>query len=190
MAKMKLNPAVDAFSGKLGNMVHRQLWGHHVVSRLPDFSDRVLSPNQVAQNNKYKSAGLIWKGLPDPVKAAYNDWGKRVNKPPYALFNKNHAVPPLVEEIDLSQYGGQAGQQIAVRAVDLFEVARVEITVRQTGGEVVEKGSAVKSQSQPQNWVYQASVTVPGPANLIVEAVAVNWPGKWGDRRELASIAS
>jgi hypothetical protein len=40
MAKMKLSPAVATLSGKLGNMVHRQLWGQHVVSKPSDFSDR------------------------------------------------------------------------------------------------------------------------------------------------------
>ena len=43
MAKITLNPAVAAMSGKLGNMVHRRLWGQQVTSRLPDFSERELS---------------------------------------------------------------------------------------------------------------------------------------------------
>jgi len=187
MAKMKLNPTVDAFSGQLGNMVHRQLWGGHVVSRPPDFSDRVLSPKQVAQNDQYKNAGRIWKALSDQAKAAYADWGKRVNKPPYALFNKNCSRPPAVEAIDVSQYHGQTGQSIGVRAVDLLEVTAVEVTVRHVAGGILEKGPAVKSLGDPQNWVYQATVTASESASLVVEAVAVNWPGKQGKRIELVS---
>ena len=185
MGKMKLNPTVDGLTGKLGNMVHRQLWGKHVVSRLPDFSDRVLTPKQVAQNNKYKGAGQIWRGLAAEVKAAYNAWGKRLNKPPYALFNKNCACPPTVEDVDVSKYAGQAGQPIRIRAVDLFEVASVEIRVREAGGNVVEKGAAVRSGSDSKEWVYQTTATVKNPVGASVEAVATNWPGNQGNRIQL-----
>ena len=188
MAKMKLNPAVNALSGKLGKMVHRQLWGEHVVSQAPDFSDRVLSPKQVAENTKYKTASLIWKGLPEAVRIAYKDWGKRINKPPYALFNKNYSSPPAVEAIDLSQYAGKASQPVTIRAVDLFEVSEVEVTVRQASGVVVEHGPAVRSPSEPRDWIYRTTVTVAGPATLVVEAVAMNWPGKRGNRLELLSV--
>lgn len=188
MAKMKLSPTVDAISGRLGNIVHRQLWGDHVLSRPPDFSLRVLSPKQLAQNNKYKQAALIWKGLPAQLKAAYREWGRRINKPPYALFNQNYSSPPSVEDIDLSQYHGQAGHPILVRAVDLFEVAAVEVTVRRTEGDIVEKGPAAQNQSEPQAWLYAASVAVPAPASLVVEAVALNWAGGQGRRMQLVSL--
>jgi hypothetical protein len=185
MAKMKLSPAVATLSGKLGNMVHRQLWGQHVVSPPPDFTDRVLSADQVAQNDKYRNAAMVWDALAADVKAGYKAWGKRLNKPPYALFNKNFSRPPSVEEIDLSQYAGQAGQTIGIRAVDLFEVAGVEVTVRAAGGNVVEKGAAVKKQGEKYKWAYQTTVAAQNPVGLSVEAMAKNWPGKQGNRVQL-----
>jgi hypothetical protein len=176
-------------TGKLGNMVHRQLWGRHVVSGVPDFSNRVLTPEQVSENNKYKLASLIWKGLPAEVKAAYKEWGKRLNKPPYALFNKNYASSPVVESIDVSKYGGQPGQTISIRVVDLFQVARVEVTVRQLGGEVVERGLAARSQTDLRDWIYQTTAALTPPIDLVVEAAAVNWPGKQGSRPAVVTLA-
>ena len=187
MAKMKLSPTVDGLSGKLGNMVHRQLWGVHVVSRVPDLSDRVLSAKQQSQINQYKSAGFVWKSLPGEVKAAYRDWGKQLNKPPYTLFNKNYSRPPIVEDIDVSQYGGQAGQAIVVRATDLFAIASVEVAVRQVGGRLVEKGAAIKAEGDPDRWIYRTTATESAPADLVIEAEAVNWPGKRGNRLALAA---
>jgi hypothetical protein len=189
MAKMKLNPAVETLTGKLGGMVHRQLWGRHVVSQPPDFSNRVLSPKQVAQNNQYKTAAEIWNKFPPEVRAAYNAWGKRLNKPPYALFNRNFSRPPSVEEIDLTQYTGQAGQTIVIRTVDIFEVARVDVTVREAGGNVVERGTAVKNSEKSDYWTYQTTMAVQNPAGLTVEAVAANWPGKEGNRLQLLSVS-
>jgi hypothetical protein len=188
MAKMKLSPAVATLSGKLGNMVHRQLWGQHVVSRLPDFTNRVLSADQIAQNDKYRNAAMVWDELAAEVKAGYKAWGKRLNKPPYALFNKNFSRPPSVEEIDLSQYAGQAGQTIGIRAVDLFEVAGVEVTVRGVGGNVIEKGAAARKQGEKYQWTYQTTVGAQNPVGLSVEALAKNWPGKEGNRVQLLTM--
>ena len=188
MAKMKLNPTADELTGKLGNMVHRQLWGKHVVSRPPDFSGRVLTPKQVTQTNKYKTAGSIWKRLPAEVKAAYAAWGKRLNKPPYALFNKNYGTTPVVESIDVSLYGGQPGQTISIIAQDLFEVARVEVTVRLVAGELNERGSAIRSQTDPGQWIYQTTTAVSVPASLVVEAIAINWAGKQASRPAVVNL--
>jgi hypothetical protein len=188
MAKMKLNAAVDTFSGKLGNMVHRQLWGKHVVSRPPDFSKRVLSSKQLAENTKYKSSSLIWKQLPERVKAAYSAWGRQANKPPYALFNKNCSCSPIVEAIDLSAYRGEAGQPISVHATDLFAVAGVDVTVRGADGEVLETGPATQVEPERDAWVYQSTLTVVDLPELVVEAVASNWPRKQGSRLELLSL--
>ena len=188
MAKMTPNPAIDRLSGAVGDMVHRKLWGTHVVSRKPDFSDRVLSDKQLAQNNKYKFAGLIWDALTPEVKAAYREWGKRLNKPPYALFNKNHSRPPSVEAIDLSRYTGQAGQTIGITATDLFQVASVAVTVREAAGAVVETGAAVKVAGTQHQWSYQTAATAHNIVGLSVEAVAVNWPAKAGNRIELLPV--
>ncbi len=185
MAKMKLNPAVETLSGKLGDMIHRQLWGRHVVSHVPNFSNYVPSLKQCAQNNKYKAAGAIWGTLAPEVKAAYGAWGKELNRPPYALFNKNYAHPPTVEDIDLSGYTGQPNQIINVHAVDLFEVARVQVTVRAAGGNVIESGAALKVEGSKRQWIYRTTGTVEEPAGLTVEAVAVNWPGREGNRIEI-----
>jgi hypothetical protein len=190
MAKMTPNPLLNGLSGAVGEMVHRTLWGTHVVSNKPDLSDRVPSAKQVAQNNQFKDAGAVWDNLAPEVKAAYRDWGKRLNKPPYALFNKNHSQPPSVEKIDLSQYTGQAGQTIAITATDLFQVARVDVTVRDAAGTVVEKGAAVRVAGTQHQWTYTTTAAAPNLVGLSVEAVAVNWPAKAGNRIELLSAPS
>lgn len=188
MAKMKLNPAVNGLSGKLGKMVHRNLWGIHVVSALPDLSHRVLTPKQIEENNKFRTAALVWRTLPDEIKAVYAAWGKRLNKPPYALFSKNCCRPPMIEAIDVSQYRGQAGQKIAIRAVDLIQVAAVEVTVQRVGGSLIEKGSAARVLPGSDVWMYQTTASAVMPADLVVQAVATNFPGKQGDRIALVSV--
>jgi hypothetical protein len=191
MGKIKLNPAVHQLTGRVGDFVYRELWGDLICGPVPDFSDRVLSSAQVAENNKYKLAGLIWRQLDASVKAAYGAWGKRLNKPPYALFNKNRSRPPEVESIDLSAYTGKAGEPIGVVARDLFDVARVELVVREPAGAVVERGAAVRSATDPARWEYQSTAAIANTAGATVEATAGNWAAREGNRiQPLATAAS
>ena len=185
MGKLKLSPGFAGMRGKVGNMVHRQVGNLQIAGALPDFSTRVLSDKQVASNNRFKESGVAWKGLPSAVKNTYKARAKELNSSPCGLHKKNYCQPPSVESIDLSGYTGQAGQSIAVRATDLVEVARIDVTIREAGGNVVESGAATPGIGGSMDWVYLSKTQVPIPAGLTVEAVAANWTGRTGSRLQL-----
>ena len=189
MANIKLNPAVAAMSGKLGDMVHRRLWGQQITSRLPDLSDRELSEKQLAQVGRFTTGSVKWKGLPAEVKARYKARAKELEMPPCALYQKTNARPPSVEEIDLSQYTGQAGQIIRVGAVDLVDVAGVEVIIRQAGGDPLESGPAARPADGNPYWIYQTTAAASSPAGLTVEAIAVNWPGQRASRMQMLGVS-
>lgn len=188
MAKIKLNPAVAAMSGKLGDIVHRQLWGQQVTSRLPDFSQRQLSEKQRAQISRFATGGRKWNGLPDQIKARYKARARELQMPPCGLYQKTSAQPPTVEEIDLSQYTGQAGQIIGVAAADLVDVAAVDVIIREAGGSVLESGPAARPADGDPFWLYQTTATASQVAGLTVEARAVNWPGQRANRLQLLGV--
>ncbi len=83
-----------------------------------------------------------------------------------------------MKEIDLSQYTGQAGQIIRVIAVDLVDLAAVEVIIRQAGGERLESGPATRPVDGSPYWLYQTTAAAGSPAALTVEAIATNWPGR------------
>jgi hypothetical protein len=190
MAKIKLNPAVAALSGKIGDMVHRRLWGQQIISHLPDFSQQTPSERQVAQVQWFKTGAVKWNSLPSEVKDRYKARAKELQMPPCGLYQKTNAHPPSVEGIDLSQYTGEVGQTIRVAAVDLVEIAGVEVIIRQAGGEKLEAGSAVQSADGTHYWTYQTKAAVANPAGVTVEAIAVNWPGQRATRMQMLGTSS
>lgn len=105
--------------------------------------------------------------------------------PPCALYQKTSARPPSVEDIDLCQYTGQAGEIIRVGAVDLVDVAKVEVIIRQAGGNQLESGPAARPAGGSPYWIYQTTAAASSPAGLTVEAIAVNWPGKRANRMQM-----
>jgi hypothetical protein len=185
MAKVQLNPAVAALSGKLGDIVHRRLWGQQITSRLPDFTHRVLSEKQRAQVGRFTTGSFKWNGLPAEVKERYTARARELEMPPCALYQKTSARPPVVEEVDLSEYSGQAGQIIRVGAVDLVEVAQVEIIIREPGGQPLESGLAARAAGDDSRWLYWTTAAASSAPGLTVEAVAVNWPGQRGSRMQM-----
>jgi hypothetical protein len=56
----------------------------------------------------------------------------------------------------------------------------VNVTIRNLTGDVVESGAAAKPPNRNGRWVYKTTVAAPESGSLVVEAVAVNWPGKSG----------
>lgn len=182
MAKIKLNPAVAAINGKMGDMVHRKLWGQQVTSRVPDFSKRQLSEAQQAQVGRFTTGTVKWKGLPTEVKALYRARARELEMPPCGLFQRTSHRPPSVEEIDLSQYTGQAGEIIRAGAIDLVDVAKVEVIIRQAGASMLESGFATRPPEGDLYWTYQTTATAENPAGVTVEVIASNWPGQRANR--------
>ena len=182
MAKAQLDPALGALSGKIGNFVYRQSCGRQIVSELPDFRGRVPSEKQVAQISRFSTGNLKWKALSAEIKALYTARARELQMPPCALYQKNNSRPPTVEQIDVSQYTGQAGQTIRIVAVDLVDVTEVQVIIRLAGGAQLEAGAATRPGSGQAWWVYQTTAAASATAGLTVEAIAANWPAKTASR--------
>lgn len=83
MAKVILSAGLEKLSGKMGNVVYRQLYGQTVAGAVPDFSGRKLTAAQKAHLQKVgasaKQASVLLK---DPKKRAfYAALAKQERKP-------------------------------------------------------------------------------------------------------------
>jgi len=83
---------------------------------------------------------------------------------------------PQIDEIDLTQYGGQVGDTIRIRAVDDFKVAWVHVRISNTDGSVVEEGDALQ-QDNVLDWVYTATVLNESTAGDKILVQAGDKPG-------------
>jgi hypothetical protein len=185
MAKVTLNPSVASITGKIGDLVYRRLWGREVVNHLPDFSRRVLSEKQLAQVSRLTTGSIKWKALAPEVKSLYRARAKELQMPTCALYQRTNSRPPVVQDIDLSQYTGQPGQTIRIAATDLVDVAEVEVIIREGGGAKLETGQAARPINGDGYWVYQTTASASVPAGLTVEAIAANWPSRTGSRMQM-----
>ena len=77
----------------------------------------------------------------------------------------------------MSAYTGAAGQSITITAVDDVKVKSVSVSIANDDGTVVEKGSAVVSAQNPDQWLYTTSAAA-SSASVKVVVDAADLPGK------------
>src|SRR5690242_16588625 len=129
MAKINLNPALEAIHGKIGDLVFKRFCGSEIVTRMPDRTGIVPSANQLAQMQKFRLAALYGTAVrTDPVsKQIYEDASVQKGIPAFALAVGDFLNAPAVDEIDLSGFTGKIGDKISVRASDDIEISGVHV---------------------------------------------------------------
>jgi hypothetical protein len=85
MAKVKLQPWVAGFSGKMGDVVFKQTSsGEVIIASRPDMSNVEWSPAQQAHRERFRQASeYATAALADPdVRAIYEKKAKKARKTP------------------------------------------------------------------------------------------------------------
>lgn len=188
MAKVNLNPVLEQFQGKIGDLVFKRFMDGTIVSRLPNPSNEEPSMAQNAVRNRFRLAASYARAVfADPVrKAAYAILAKSRGMPTFALALADYLKPPVVHTLDLAAYRGHAGDVVEAEASDDVEVVGVTVTVRNDGGDVLEEGPAMLVNGR---WRYAATVPIAAGETLTVEATATDRPGHTGTKSALVVLA-
>ena len=80
--------------------------------------------------------------------------------------------PPEIHRIDISKYAGNAGEPIAIFAIDDLNVSSVGVLIVSDEGILIEKGAAVLSDENPFQWTYTTTQAVAAQGIKIVVDVA------------------
>ncbi len=113
-------------------------------------------------------------------KALYEKVAAAKGKPVFSLMIADFFNAPLVDEMDLSGYGGQVGDTIAIRAHDDFDVTGVSVTLTDAGGATLESGAAVETPPNSGRWVYTATAAAPTGTDVRIAVQATDRPGGVG----------
>jgi hypothetical protein len=176
MARLRKNAITDAARGRIGDLVVKQYKYGTVLSRMPCMDEVVRSEKQIRRQDRWTAAAAYHrtvKANPE-LFARYQKEARKRGHPVSAVTNRDFSRPPFIQRIDLGGYCGTPGSTIIVAAFDDFQVAAVNITVRDAGGQVLEAGAAVYADAE---WTYRATVSVPLLQVHTIEAVAVDLPG-------------
>jgi hypothetical protein len=140
MAKVMRNPLVRGISGKVGNLVFRQMpGGETYVSGVPDFSRRKFSKGQKAHQGRFKEA-VAYAREAAKVQPIYAQLAEGTVMSAYNFALSDWFNPPVIHAIE------RVNGRVRVQASDNIMVARVQVTILDEEGKVLEKGEAVKTE--------------------------------------------
>lgn len=131
-------------SGMLGNnIVYRQRNGETIVANRPK-KRKGLSAKQQLTVDRFRTATIYAKRCMKRTeyKALYARGIDDKKLSAYAVALSDHLNPPTIQEIDVKDYHGRAGEIIRVRATDDFKVVSVKVRITDAGNNLIEEGDA------------------------------------------------
>ena len=130
MAIVKGNLAIEGLSGLLGNQLifKQDRTGRTIVSRKPNFENRVFSADQKKHQSRFQEAAAYAKAAAktEPI---YKELTVGTAKSAYNVAVGDWFNPPEVREIDLSGYTGEVGEEIRAKVSDDVQVETVKVTI-------------------------------------------------------------
>jgi hypothetical protein len=183
MAIVTLAPHVAAISGTIGELTYVSLGGKQIIRHRRRKTRRTAGQN--VQPKRIKEAAAYWRSLEDDPgrKAFYLALPPVPSMGAYQFAVRDFLNPPIVHEIDASDYSGRAGQPIRIHASDDTGVAEVAVRIATMDGAVVEVGFASLAD---RHWVYLSiEQAAPGQA-VSIHATAKDRPGNAASKEALA----
>ncbi|MDR0542677.1 MAG: hypothetical protein LBH19_10795 [Dysgonamonadaceae bacterium] len=177
MAKQTNNVVTHGLHGKIGDLlVFRQVNGKTIIAKMPQPSKK-SSEKQQTQRKHFQEAIIYAKtAMADPAaKEAYR------SSAPKGLTAYNMAVAdmlhaPSIENVDLSNYSGHAGDTIRIIIKDDFLVKEAKVTIINADGSPVEEGDATPDGSGLV-WTFTATQDNENTAGDKIIITASDLPG-------------
>ena len=176
MAKVHLNPALNAISGEIDGLVFRRFRGKTQLIKKATFT-KPWSEGTLATRKTFKAAsefGEIVKNDPKLL-AAYKARGRRrhLNYRQMALRDAFHA--PVISAVELGDYASAAGGVLKIIAYDDFEVIGVTVKLRSATGVLLAEGDATLRRA---SWHYEVPPAAsPERVPATAEVAARDRPG-------------
>jgi hypothetical protein len=141
MAKVRANVLVRGLSGAVGGQVvlRHMRDGSTVVADMPDFSNRKFSQKQKDHQSRFQRAAAYAKDAAQryPI---YAELAAGTLKNAYNVALSDWVHPPVIHKIERSE------GYIRILASDNVMVTKVQVTILDQEGNVVEKGEGVRGE--------------------------------------------
>ena len=178
MAKVAKNVLTRGLSGKVGNLVvFRNKGDETLLTSAPGKRTRPMTESQLEHIQMFREAVIYAKSVnADPARRAEYQPGTKNGLSVYNLAVADFMKLPIITEMDISEYTGQSGQKIQVRATDNFRVTEIRVAILKADGTAVESGIA-SAHENGLDWIYTATLANSSLTGGRIVATARDHPG-------------
>ena len=185
MTKVRFHGPIAGFSGAMGEIVFadQKKKGRTVAYMKTHYE---LTEAQVNTQDRFKEAAqLATAALEDPARRAfYQAIADAKESSAYHIAFTDYLVLPEFKPLNLSQYKGQVGDPILIRATDDIGLTRVEVTLTASDGTRIEQGSALEAGAGTGIWTYTATQPVVPGSDIFIDVVGFDHAGNKAQHSE------
>ncbi len=176
--ELKNNDLVKGSSGRFGDqLIYTQRGSKTIIVRRPA---EKRNPNTVLQQGVREifAEGVLYAraAIADEVTKAIYQAKVTGNQSAFNVAMSDFCRAPEIRKHNLSDYTGQIGDKISIRAVDDFKVEWVKVAIKDSTDSTIEEGHAVLSPNGA-DWIYTATVVNPVLAGSKLIMSAADMPG-------------
>jgi hypothetical protein len=176
MAKVYNNIFVRGLTGAVGDqfVIRRTRSGKTIIANKPTFGEnREFTQPQLTQQKAFQKATTYAKSAREHE--VYITRAKSKGVSAYNMAVADWFGKPEVLEIDTSEWTGQTGQTIHVKAQDNIQVARVQVRIDNGNGTTFEEGQAVRGFDLWWRYTTRSDVSLASAPRIV--AIAQDLPG-------------
>lgn len=172
------NDLVEGSSGRFGKRLIYGQRGHKtIIARRPAKKRNPKTPNQVKVRELFSEGVLYARAvIADVVKKAIYQTKVSGNQSAFNLALSDFCKAPEIRKYNVTEYTGQIGDKISIRAFDDFKVEWVRLIIKDCTDTTIEEGDAVLS-ANGADWIYTATVENPCMAGAKLIMSAADIPG-------------
>ena len=179
MTKVRFHGPVAGFSGAMGEMVFAD---NEAKNRTVAYMKKHLPPTEAQLEHRAhftESVRRAVAALEDPARRAfYEAIAAERDVTAHLVALTDYLVAPSFKPLNLTDYKGQVGDPIVIRAVDDIGLADVKVTLTANDGRQIETGRAVEDGIRSGTWIYRATAAVPLGADIFIELVGYDHAGQ------------
>ena len=176
--KVILQNGLRGLSGTMEDWVYQYRNGKtYIGPRHP--STKEPSQAMLNQRERFAEASVYAKmAMAEPALCAfYGPIAEERGMNIYTMAVADFLNEPEIKPLDLSNYKGQIGDTISIRAIDDLGVADVDVTLTASDGTRIEQGKAIEKGVRSGVWIYTATKPVSLGSDIFIEVVGVDHAG-------------
>jgi len=159
MGKIINNQITNTFSGQFGDDIVFRRIGNNTFFARKGVSKKPATPAQRGRRHLFAEAHYyVSLMLKDPEQHQWYSIIAKVNgmRNAHAAAMKDFMSKPEVDSVNTKHYAGKIGDVIHIKSKMLLKITRMEVTIHQPNGDVIESGLAVKHE---MHWKYVATAS-------------------------------
>jgi hypothetical protein len=189
MSDVELNETINGYRGSIGKLVFKKYRGRTIICRKGVIT-KPPTAAQLASRADFREASEFAKSIKvnPALLAFYEPIAKQREVTVRVVAMGDYLKKPTLKPLNFSNYKGQVGDVIEIRAEDDLGLAELHVKIVAKDGTSIESGLAVEENERSGKWLYTATAPVPRGNEVFIEVKGLDHAGNMAQLSESTTL--